>query len=157
MVASRWLDENWWPHVVKGFFGDIPALIRSIVTSIARKQVVKTYDLHGLGRHSLAEQTDFARRDLLAISNVVSEQDYIAGQRLSVFDFSTAGVLSGILDNKPATWLTELASEFPALRQYSERIQQEVGVFGRQMENEDPSAEVEPEANPSDAATEVQD
>ncbi len=132
MVASRWLDESWWPNIVNGFFGSIPALVRPIVTSMARKQVIKTYDLHGLDRHTLEEQKGFARRDLTAINQVVAEGKYIVGSRLTVFDFSVASLLSGIFDNKPETWLTEIANEFPALPDYAERIQKEVGIFGRQ-------------------------
>ncbi|MCB1691647.1 MAG: glutathione S-transferase N-terminal domain-containing protein [Pseudomonadales bacterium] len=29
MVASRWLDPDWFPHVVSGFFGFVPGLIRA--------------------------------------------------------------------------------------------------------------------------------
>ena len=31
MVASRWLDDDWWPNIVEGFFGVVPKLIRSLV------------------------------------------------------------------------------------------------------------------------------
>lgn len=43
MVASRWLDDEWWPNIVSDFFGFVPALIRPIPTTLARRQVRQTY------------------------------------------------------------------------------------------------------------------
>jgi hypothetical protein len=48
-----------------------------------------------------------------------------------VFDFTLAGMLSGILDNQPETWLTKIAMEYPLLRDYVDRIELESGVTGR--------------------------
>lgn len=131
IVASRWLDDDWWPNVVQGFFGELPGLVRPIVTRIARKQVVQTYHLHGLGRHSLEEQRGFAHRDFAALSGCVSEGPFLAGDTPNYFDFAVASILAGIFDNTPATWLTTLAHEYPDLRDYADRVQSHVGVFGR--------------------------
>lgn len=130
-VASRWLDDAWFPNVVRDFFGFVPGLFRGIASKGAQKSVRQTYDLHGLGRHSLEEQKGFARRDFQAISDIVSSQKYIVGGRLTAFDFVVAGMLSGFMDNDPPTWITEIANEYPALREYLERIQSEVGVSGK--------------------------
>ena len=130
-VASRWLDDAWFPNIVSGFFGFVPGLIRGFAAGGAQKEVRKTYHLQGLGRHTLEEQKGFARRDLQAIADVVSKHHYIVGGRLTAFDFVVAGMLSGFMDNEPATWLTEIANGYPALREYLERIQTEVGVSGK--------------------------
>jgi len=130
-VASRWLDDKWFPNIVEGFFHFVPGLIRGFAARGAQKQVKQTYELHGLGRHSHEEQVSFARRDLQAISDVVQEDRYIVGHRLTVFDFTMAAMLSGFIDNQPATWITELANEYPALRDYMNRIQDEVGVYAK--------------------------
>lgn len=130
-VASRWLDDAWFPNIVRDFFGFVPGLIRGFAAKGAQKSVRQTYDLQGLGRHTLEEQKGFARRDLQAINDVVSRHHYIVGARLTAFDFVVAGMLSGFLDNQPATWLTNIANEFPTLREYVERIQTEVGVSGK--------------------------
>ena len=95
----------------------------------------KTYNLHGLGRHTLAEQKDFARRDLQALSDAVGSNGYIAGDRLSAYDFAVAALLAGMIDNQPSTWVSELAADYPRLRDYAERVQQAVGVFGRSLPN----------------------
>jgi len=131
MVASRWLDDAWFPNIVSGFFGFVPGLFRGFAARGAQKQMRATYDLQGLGRHSMAEQEGFARRDFQAISDAVSDGRYIAGERLTAFDFAMAGLLSGLIDNKPATWVSKIAIEFPALAIYAERVQTQVGVYAK--------------------------
>ena len=79
------------------------------------------------------QQMGFARRDLQAIANVVSEEQYIVGKRLTVFDFSVASLLAGLLDNKPATWLTTLAGDYPALTEYAERVQGDLNIYCRHV------------------------
>ena len=133
LVASRWLDDDWWPHVRDGFFGEMPGIVRAIVAPMERKQVLQTYNLQGLGKHTLDEQKQFALDDLQAINDIVSESGHIVGGRLTVFDFTVAALISGLLDNKPTTWVTEIASTLPALGEYAERIQNETGIFGRQL------------------------
>ena len=131
LVASRWLDDKWWPHVVDGFFGSVPALVRPIASSLARKKIAKTYDLHGLGRHTLQEQKGFAQRDLEALAAAVPAQDFLFGKQPDIFDFTIAALLAGIYDNQPATWVTEMAMAYEGLHVYTERVQEAVGVWGR--------------------------
>ena len=131
MVASRWLEDDWFANVRKGFFGNLPPVIGPLIANLARRQVKKTYKLHGLGRHSKQQQVWFARRDLQAIDAVVSTEQYIVGKRLTVYDFSVASLLAGMLDNKPATWVSKLASEYPALAEYAERVQKDLNVYCR--------------------------
>lgn len=134
MVASRWLEDDWFPNVKQGFFSSLPPVIGPFIAKLARRKMRQTYHLHGLGRHTKQQQEWFARRDLQAIASVVGEDEYIVGKRLTVFDFSVAPLLAGFLDNKPQTWLTELASEYPALAAYAEKIQKEVNVYCRYVE-----------------------
>jgi glutathione S-transferase len=132
MVASRWLDDAWFPNIVSGFFGFVPGLFRGFAAGGAQKQMRKTYDLQGLGRHTQEEQAGFARRDFRAISDAVANGKYIAGARLTAFDFAMAGLLSGLIDNKPATWISTLSTEYPELALYANRVQEEIGVYARQ-------------------------
>lgn len=131
VVASRWLDDEWFPNIVNGFFDFVPWPVRPFASKAARKQVLKTLDLHGLGRHNLDEQADFSRRDLRTLSCALASQPFIAGDRLTAFDFAVASLLSGIYDQQPPTWITPIAQEFTNLQAYAERIQSTVGVFAR--------------------------
>lgn len=132
IVASRWLEDDWFPNVVSGFFSEVPALLRTLIAKSARSTMKKTYDLQGLGRHTRAEQEQFARDDLSAISDQVEAEHYITGGRLTVFDFNVASILVGLMDNEPATWISILAQDYPILREYVDRIQREVDVYAKE-------------------------
>jgi len=134
MVASRWLDDEWWPNIKQGFFGAMPFPLKAIVPIVARRQVRQTYSLQGLGKHTLEEQKRFAQKDLIALNNVLTESPYLLGEELTVFDFSVASLLAGMIDNKPASWLTLMAGDYEALGQYAERVQSSIGVWGRYTE-----------------------
>ncbi len=132
MVASRWLDDDWWPNVVTGFFGFVPGVLRGFASSAARRQVARTYNLQGLGRHTLEEQEGFARRDLEALSAAVPDSAFLFSERPCIFDFTVAGMMAGIYDNRPDTWVTVIAGDYQNLRDYTDRVQNAVGVWGRQ-------------------------
>ena len=131
MVASRWKDDNWWPHVKAAFFGGLPPVLRTVVPIMARKKVLKTIVLHGLGLHSYAEQQAFARRDMQALQDAVAGKSFLFGDAPCIFDFTVSALMAGIYDNKPATWMTTLAEEYADLKAYTERVQQHTGVYAR--------------------------
>lgn len=133
LVASRWIDDDWFPNVQKGFFSKMPPLLGPLVSRLARSQMKKTYYLHGLGRHTQEEQEWLAHRNLKAIASIVGPEHYIVGKRLTVFDFSVAGLLAGVFDQKPESWITKLANEYPVLREYAERVQKDTDVYCRNV------------------------
>ncbi|MFT5444325.1 MAG: glutathione S-transferase [Myxococcota bacterium] len=132
VVASRWLDESWFPNIKTGFFAALPFPLRQLVPLLARRTVQKTYHLHGLGRHSLEEQKNFARRDLDAIEKKVGAGPYLAGEKLTAFDFGVASLIAGAVDNEPATWASDLIKEFPGVVDYAERVQAATGAYSRE-------------------------
>jgi glutathione S-transferase len=133
VVASRWLDPSWFPNITSGFFGSLPFPMRQLVPAMARRQVRQTYHLQGLGRHTLEEQKDFARRDLAAIEKKRGDGPYLLGEKLTVFDFGIASLLAGTLDNQPGTWAKALVKEFQPVADYAERVQAAVGVHSREV------------------------
>ena len=44
-----------------------------------------------------------------------------------------AGFLAGLFDQRPPTWLNELAEANGDLRHYAEAVQSAVGVWGREL------------------------
>jgi len=133
MVASRWLDDDWFPNVVEGFFHIAPGIVRPLIANMARRQVRRTYDLQGLGRHSHAEQVAFARRDLQTLQDAVTSEGFLCGAAPNVFDFAVASIMTGVYDNRPKTWLTPIAEEYAALHAYTVRVQEHVGVYAREQ------------------------
>jgi glutathione S-transferase len=133
MVASRWLDEDWFPNVKQGFFGNLKWPLSAIVPGVALRTVKKTYNLHGLGRHTLEEQRGFLQRNIDAIKGRLDTRDYIASDRLTAFDFAVASMLAGAMDNKPDTWVSKMLNQEPVLQAYTERVQSDVGVYCREI------------------------
>ena len=133
-VASRWLDDGWFPNIVEGFFHIAPWPIRGFIARQARKEVQQTYHLQGLGRHNQEEQEGFARRDLQALQDAVQGDGFLFAAEPCVYDFAIASFMAGVFDQQPATWMTHVASEYGGLKEYTERVQLRVGVFGRMTE-----------------------
>ena len=132
MAAARWLDDDWWPNVKRDFMKVIPAVIRTPISSLIRRRMKQTVMLQGLGAHTPEEQLGFARRDLAALQDAISESRFLFGDKISVFDMGIAAILAGIYDNHPATRLTYIANEFLALKAYTDHVQSVVGIFGRE-------------------------
>jgi len=132
MVASRWLDDEWWPHIVSGFFASMPFPIRHIAPIVARRQVRQTLFLQGLGRHTPEEQEGFTRRDLDAIAKKVGN-GFLLGDELTAFDFGIASFLAGTIDNQPATKMGAITREYQPLVDYAERVQATVGAYCREV------------------------
>ena len=131
LVASRWLDEAWWPNVARDFFGSLPIPLRQIASGVARRRMAQTFNLHGLGRHSLEEQKGFARRDLESLAAVVPTTGFLFGDQANIFDFTVAAMMAGAYDNQPATWVTDIALDYQGLHAYTERVQEATGIWGR--------------------------
>lgn len=66
----------------------------------------------------MEHQKAFARQDLQTI----------VGGRLTVFDFVVADMLSDFIDNEPPTWFSDIANNYLSLREYVDRVEDEIGV-----------------------------
>ncbi len=130
ILASRWLDDDWFVNIRRDFFGSLPAHIGWLISRIARLQMRFFYRLHdGLGRHCRAEQIQLLRNDLDAIAGQVSAEGFITGPELCVYDFGVATMLAAGIDSTPDTWVSEIANRYTVLRDYAEKVQESVGVY----------------------------
>ena len=129
IVASRWLDDEWFENVKRDFFGSLSWPLNVIGPIVARRQIRQTLHLHGLGRHTPEEQQGFVQRDLDALAAQVETNGYIASDRLTAHDFAVAGIVAAMMDNRPPTWVSAMANQVQPLRDYIERVQSEVGVW----------------------------
>ena len=132
ILASRWLDDDWFVNIQQGVFGSLPAHIGWLISRMARMQMRFFYRLHdGLGRHCRAEQIQLLRNDLDAIAGQVCAEGFITGPELCVYDFGVAAMLATGIDNTPETWVSEIANGYTELRDYAEKVQERVGVYSR--------------------------
>jgi hypothetical protein len=68
----------------------------------------------------LGHQKAFACRDLQAI----------VGAKRTISNFVVAGLLSGFIDIEPPTWFSDIANNYLSLREYVDRVEDEIGVHG---------------------------
>ena len=100
----------------------------------------RTYDLQGLGRHSEDEERGFARRDLQALQDAAGPDGFLFGDEPCVYDFAIAAIMTGMLYNRPKTWLTPIAEEYTDLVAYTQRVQAHVGIYAADMARSAPAA-----------------
>jgi glutathione S-transferase len=95
LVYSRWIEHRHiYPQVL---LGELPPVIRPIVSFIARKQVRASLKGHGLGRHSREEIYALGKRDIDAIAAQLGSKDFVLGAKPSSADAAVYPILHGLL------------------------------------------------------------
>ncbi|MEE9426108.1 MAG: glutathione S-transferase family protein [Methylococcales bacterium] len=85
-VYSRWHDDRTWPQISKLFFGEMPFPMNKIIPLVARKQIKGQMYGHGMGRHSEDEIYAIGQADIVAIANLLGEQQFIHGDQATRID-----------------------------------------------------------------------
>ncbi len=126
LVYFRWMDDAAWPKLKKAFFGAVPGVIRSLVETIARRQVKSALYHQGIGRLPEPMILQRADEDLKALSDWLAVQPYICGAQLTHFDLAVWSMLSQILDCELKIQLTPVAEKYLPLRQYLDRVNSDI-------------------------------
>ena len=134
-------DHLWWiicaskylgPEAIKMWEAMLPSLPRficSLFAIIGEKWMggrIQITSLAGLTREEIVQE---ARKDIAALSDRLSHSTFIAGNGLSVFDFSVAAHLASILYWSFDNWLADLFREEEIFYQYLDRVADAVGGF----------------------------
>ncbi len=95
-IQDRWMDdENFFKGPVQ-FFNDAPAIIRSLIVKMVRKQVRKNIHAHGLGRHTAEERLELGKKAVDSVSNILGGNAYALGDRVCGTDASVYGMMSSL-------------------------------------------------------------
>ena len=124
LVYSRWIDERNWPQTQAVYFSELPFLLRVIVPSIARKQVIQNLKGHGMGRHNPAEVYQIGNTDLLALAHFLADKSYFMGNQPTTLDASAYGLLANILNDSLSSPLKDKAETLENLVAYCDRMRQ---------------------------------
>ncbi|RFB81065.1 glutathione S-transferase family protein [Methylovirgula sp. 4M-Z18] len=79
IVYDRWMKEQNFANGPAQFFKTIPALVRPPVMAMIRKRVRTALYNQGMGRHSDAEISELACRDIDALATILGDKDWIGG------------------------------------------------------------------------------
>ena len=50
---------------------------------------------------------------------------------MTAYDYGVGAMLAAGMDNQPPTWVSRIANEYTALREYVEKVQSETNVYCR--------------------------
>ena len=96
-VHARWMIDRNFEAGPKQYFAKLPALVRPVVTRLVRRNVARTLDAQGFGRHSRGEIEQLAIADIDAIAVTLADRPFLLGARASGIDASLfAFVLGGL-------------------------------------------------------------
>ena len=122
IVADRWGEDDNWPHVREVFFNDIPKLIRGVVTGFIRKQALRNLDGQGMGRYTPEERFERVRRDIIALRELIGDQDFLFGDHPTAADYSVAPMLRASIVTPIEKPLAKFIKSDPILMAYVTRV-----------------------------------
>jgi glutathione S-transferase len=125
LVWSRWQDEKTWPTVKKAFFKGLPFPLSALLPKILRKKTIKALHAQGTGRHSEVEVIEIANHSFKALSNLLGEQKYFFGDKISSFDATAYAFISSFTQADLENAINSIAKDYDNLVAYAERINQE--------------------------------
>jgi len=123
LVYSRWVKEDTWPIVREEFFGEMPIPIKWFVPNLILKDVKKTLNRQGFGRHSESELLSIADEHFSALSILLGENDFFFGDAPCTFDTAAYAVLCEFISVDFFNSFNQLAKKYKNLVQYCQRIE----------------------------------
>ena len=120
----RWHEHG--DAIKHAFFREVPAPLRGFIFRKVQKNIFNLLHLQGLGRHTRPELIEFARQDLDAISQQLTDRPYFLGDTPSSIDASLYGALHNIIDCDLDTPVKALALQHQNLVDYCPRFRQTV-------------------------------
>jgi glutathione S-transferase len=102
MLYMRWAtDEGWavFEPAIRDMLGrmGVPSLMRGMVVKSARKQTVGRVRTQGIGRQPRAEVAATAMKLIDALAEQLGDGPHFFGEKLTTYDATVYGCLSGIL------------------------------------------------------------
>jgi glutathione S-transferase len=93
IASSRWMIDGNFDKEPRHFFDAAPALLRGFIAKQVRGTVKKMLWLQGMGRHSVDEQKLLASKSAEALSTLLGDKTFFAGDTPCVYD---AGIFAFI-------------------------------------------------------------
>lgn len=122
IVHARWMDDANFAAGPRDFFAFAPAPLRPIVERMVRRQVRRDLHAQGLGRHTDAERTELAARDLAAISDFLADKPCLMGEQPCGADASVFAMVASCFPTCFATPVRSAAESHPNLVAYRDRL-----------------------------------
>ncbi len=122
MVYSRWIEPEGWRIIRPLFFAALPWPMRRLVPRMARRNVWKKLDGHGIGRHTREEIYALGALDLAALSAFLGANSFLFGDAPTLADSTMFGLLVNIIGTEIASPLKTAALGHANLIAHTERM-----------------------------------
>jgi glutathione S-transferase len=133
MVWARWISDASRLALVESFLESFldkyPKPIIKLASPFAKRHVSALCKTQGIGLMSDDEREREAMIDFNALSAQLKKMPFLLGSDMTVYDFSVAAVLSGILFFRPNNWLTDMANDFEIFSEYLGRVSERLGGY----------------------------
>ena len=134
ICAAKYLGPSKTANMMKAMMQTVPLFICKLISPIGEKMIsnrIKVTSLSGLSQDEMKRE---ARRDISILKDRLSSSAFIAGNGLSIYDFSVAAHIASILHWELEDWLSELLKETNVFYNYLDRVSEAVGGFEFRME-----------------------
>lgn len=121
LVYHRWLGEGW-PQLKAHVLRSFPPVVRHLVPMLIQTQLKRDLHGQGLGRHSVEQINEFARKDLESLSQLLGDKTYMLGEQLSSVDATVFAILCELLHSSLSTPLKAVAESYPNLVRYEQHM-----------------------------------
>ncbi len=122
LLYSRWIEPQGWAVTKNAFFGKLPAPLRWVIPTLARRGMHQQLHGQGMGRHSTQEIYAIAARDITALSDFLADKPYFMGDEPCALDASAYAFLANIVWVPMASALQQHALQYPRLEVYCRRM-----------------------------------
>ena len=122
-IYSRWAEDENWKVIREVFFSDLPSILRPVVSTLVRKDMLKKLDGHGMGRHSREEIYEIGKRDIKALSDFLGGKLFLLGNEPTSLDATGYAFVANLLRIELPSVLTDYAKQFDNLRDYCDRME----------------------------------
>jgi glutathione S-transferase len=122
-VWERWMLPACWPVSRDAYFGSLPAGVRGLVAGLVRRKVKAALHGQGILRLDPARIAAHGAADVQALSNLLGQRPYFAGERPGVADASAYGMLANGLAFPVRTPMREAVEASPNLVGFCRRIE----------------------------------
>ena len=106
------------------YFDELPKFMKSFVPEIIRRQFTKVLYGQGIGRHNRDDVYQLGKEDMLAISTLLGDQNFMLGNEVSSVDATAYAFLANIIQVPIESPLKEYANTLPNLAAYCDRMKE---------------------------------
>ena len=122
MAHNRWSEPKNWEMTKAVSFKELPALLKATVPNLARKDMQKQIQGHGMGKHSFEEIYAIGIADLVALADFLGDKKFFFGDEPTSLDASAYGILANILGTPFDSPLKDKAQQLNNIVGYCDRI-----------------------------------